>query len=134
MSQMQIPVRSGKLSDWSWEPLQAAVQRAIDEGRIGRPVALRLTLHARGGAPEAERHRQAAEAAGAAWFGGEPQSTYSVGDNDTLLVTALKWAEGQSAILSISAGRSGRVGGNMMLMGSSGTIYHDIGAPGNETD
>ncbi len=122
------------MSDWSWESLQAAVQRVIDEGRIGRPVALRLTVHARGGALEAEQHRQAAEAAGAAWFGGQPQSTYSVGDQDKLLVTAFKWAEGQSAILSISAGQTGHVGGNMMLMGSRGTIYHDIGEPVSETD
>ena len=122
------------MSDWSWESLQAAVKRVIDEGRIGQPVALRLTIHTRGGASEAERYQQAAEAAGVAWFGGQPKSTYSVGGHDKPLVTALKWAGGQSAILSISAGQSGRVGGNMMLMGSRGAIYHDIGELGNETD
>ena len=42
-------------------------------------------------------------------------------------VTALKWASGKCAILSVSAGAHGRVGGNVMLMGSRGTVYHEIG-------
>ncbi|NQW17682.1 MAG: hypothetical protein HQ478_09370 [Chloroflexi bacterium] len=122
------------MSEWSWESLQATVQGVIDEGRIGKPVALRLTVHARGGASEAAHHRQAAETAGVAWFGGQPQSTYSIGGDDKPVVTALKWDAGQSAILSISAGPSGRVGGNVMLMGSRGTIYHDIDALESEVE
>ena len=49
-------------------------------------------------------------------------------------VTALKWATGQSAILSVSAGAHGPVGGNMMLMGSRGTVYHEIGDSESRSD
>lgn len=49
-------------------------------------------------------------------------------------VTALKWATGQSAILSVSAGAHGPVGGNVMLMGSRGTVYHEIGDSESRSD
>ncbi len=112
---------------WTWESVRSAVQRVIDQGGIGRPAALRLTIHARGAEPDAQRLLQEAEDAAAAWFGGRPDSTYSAGGSGKPTVTALKWASGQSAILSVSVGALGPVGGNAMLMGSRGTIYHEIG-------
>ena len=40
-------------------------------------------------------------------------------------MTALKWNDGQSAMIAVSAG-AGRTGGNLMLMGSNGTLYHEV--------
>ena len=90
-------------------------------------MALRLTVHTRGAEAEAGKYRAEAEGVAAAWFGAHPESVYSIGGPGSPTVTALKWGAGQSAILSVSAGASGPVGGNVMLMGSRGTIYHEIG-------
>ena len=110
----------------NWDSLRSVVQRVIDQGGIGSPMALRLTVHTRGAEAEAGKYREEAEGVAAAWFGGQPDSVYSIGGSDAPSVTALKWGAGQSAILSVSAGADGPVGGNVMLMGSRGTIYHDI--------
>ena len=127
--------RTKNLQRWDWELLRTAVQRVIDQGGIGRPAALRLTVHTQGTEADARRCLQGAEGVAAAWFGGRPDTTYSIGGPGggsaggpgTPTVTALKWASGQCAILSVSAGPHGRVGGNVMLMGSRGTVYHEIG-------
>ena len=90
-------------------------------------MALRLTFHGRGGESDAKQYLLEAEGIAAEWFGSKPASTYSVGGADRPTITALKWAAGQSAILSVSTGAQGSVGGNVMLMGSRGTVYHEIG-------
>ena len=127
------------LQRWDWERLRSVVQGVIDRGGIGRPAALRLTVHIRGGEAEARRLQLEVEGMAAAWFDGKPESTYVAGDpgdGPDLIpgenpgmptVTALKWPSGESAILSVSAGAKGPTGGNVMLMGSHGTVYHDIG-------
>lgn len=112
---------------WNWELLRDAVQRVIDDGGIGRPATLRLTITARGADSEAKQHLAECQKAAAEWFGSQPDSSYSIGDSGNPSVTALKWKSGASAILSVSAVPSGRVGGNAMLMGTRGTIYHEIG-------
>jgi hypothetical protein len=114
------------LPHWNWDSLRVAVQRVIDEGGIGRPATLRLTLHTRGTEADAVQYLQGAEVAAASWFGGQPNSTYSVGGSGAPTVSALKWKSGQSAILSVSVGADGPVGGNVMLMGTHGTVYHEI--------
>ena len=113
------------MSAFDWDPLRKTVQGAIERGQIGRPVSLRMTVHGIGS--EVERLDLEAELREIvrAWFGGPCESDYAVGGDGRPAVVALKWAEGQSAILSVSAG-AGRTGGNMMLMGSSGVIYHEI--------
>jgi hypothetical protein len=120
-----IPGRNG-LQNLKLDSLQSAVQEVIDQDGIGRPAALRLTIHARGTEPDAWRILSDAENLAAAWFGGKPDSNYSIGGSGSPIVTALKWSSGQSAILSVSVGASGPVGGNAMLMGTRGTIYHEI--------
>ncbi len=127
------------LQRWDWERLRSVVQGVIDRGGIGRPAALRLTVHIRGGEAEARRLQLEVEGMAAAWFDGKPESTYVAGgpgdgpdpipgENPGMpTVTALKWPSGESAILSVSAGAKGPTGGNVMLMGSHGTVYHDIG-------
>ena len=110
----------------NWEPLKSTVQGAIDRGQIGRPAALRMTVHAAGGAAEQADLASALRHLAESWFGGESESKYEISGEGGPGVTALKWDGGQSAMIAVSAG-SGRTGGNLMLMGSNGTIYHEIG-------
>ena len=114
------------MASHDWEPLKSTVQGAIDRGQIGRPAALRMTVHAAGGLPEQADLAAALRSLAESWFGGKSESDYSIGGEGKPAVTALKWDGGQSAMIAVSAG-SGRTGGNLMLMGSNGTIYHEIG-------
>ena len=122
------------LQNWNWELLRTAIQRVIDRDGIGRPAVLRLTIHTRGADSDAQKNLQEAQGVATAWFGGPADSSYSAGSSGNPGVTALKWASGQSAILSVSAGESGPVGGNIMLMGSRGTVYHEIGDSESRSD
>ena len=109
-----------------WEALRRAVQRTVDAGRIGRPAALRLTVHVGGEASAAGECRAALRAMAAGWFGSEPVGAHLVGGEGAPSVEALRWPGGQSALLAVSAG-PGPVGGSLALMGSNGTLYHEIG-------
>ena len=125
-----------------WEALRGAVQRTVDAGRIGRPVALRLTVHVGGAASEAEECRATLRAMAAGWFGSEPVAAHRIGGDEAPSVDALRWTGGESALLAVSAGafptapkpppRGVAFGpappkGNLVLMGSNGTLYHEIG-------
>ncbi len=114
------------MSDFDWGPLRNTVLGAIERGQIGRPVSLRLTVHGSGG--DGERRDLEGELRGlaSAWFGGLWVSEYVTGGDCGPSVLALKWSGGQSAILSVSTG-AGQTGGNLVLLGSNGAIYHDIG-------
>ncbi len=108
-------------------------------GGIGGPEALRLTGHVRGGEAEAWQLQVEAEGLAGAWYGERSDWAYAVGgsrgssgldpgeNSERPSVTALKWPKGESAILSVSAGTQGSTGGNVMLMGSRGSLYHEIG-------
>ena len=109
-----------------WKTLRGAVQRTVDAGRIGRPAALRLTVHVGGAASAAGECRAALRAMAAGWFGSEPVGVHRIGGEGAPSVEALRWAGGQSAVLAVSAG-PGPTGGNLALMGSNGTLYHEIG-------
>jgi hypothetical protein len=84
-----------------------------------------MTVHGPGGEVERRELETELNEVARGWFGGPCESEYSAGGDGEPAVVALKWAEGQSAILSVSAG-AGRTGGNMMLLGSNGAIYHEI--------
>ena len=116
----------GELSAFDWGPLKETVLGAIERGQIGRPVSLRLTVHGPGNQGELQDLKSELHDLASAWFGGPCESEYVAGGNGPASVTALKWPGGQSAILSMSAG-PGRTGGNLVLLGSNGAIYHDIG-------
>ena len=113
--------------DGYWEALRGAVQQVVAGGSVGRPAALRLTVHAGDGAGDTTAYRAALSEMAGAWFGGEPVASYRIGGDGAPGIEALRWAGGQSALLSVSAG-PGQPGGNLTLMGSNGTIYHEIGA------
>ena len=85
-----------------------------------------MTVHAAGGPAEQAGLASALRTLAESWFGGKCESEYEIGGEGAPAVTALKWDGGQSAMIAVSAG-AGRTGGNLMLMGSNGTIYHEIG-------
>ena len=113
------------MSAFDWGPLRTTVQGAIERGQIGRPVALRMTVHGTGGQAERRDLEGELRQIACTWFGESCEADYKVGGERGAAVIALKWAGGQSAILSVSAG-AGKTGGNMMLLGSNGVIYHEI--------
>lgn len=119
------------MSAFDWGPLRKTVQGAIERGQIGRPANLRMTVHGPGDEAELRDLESELRDVACAWFGGPCESDYAAGGDSGPVVVALKWAGGQSAILSVSAG-AGRTGGNMMLLGSNGAIYHEIGPVADE--
>ena len=98
---------------------------AIERGQIGRPVSLRLTVHGPGGDGRRRVLEGQVRGLASAWFGGLWVSEYVTGGDGGPSILALKWSGGQSAILAVSTG-PGRTGGNLVLLGSNGAIYHDI--------
>ena len=57
--------------------------------------------------------------------GGAADSDHGVGEPNLAAAWLMRWPGGQSALLAISAGR-GATSGNLVLMGSHGSIYHRI--------
>ena len=113
-----------------WESLASTVAAAVAAGRIGTPKALRLTVHVHApdsaaAADAGARTVAAARRCAAEWFGGEADGDYGVGDPRRASARLLRWPGGQSALLAVSAGR-GATAGNLVLMGSHGSIYHRI--------
>ena len=120
-----------------WDSLARTVGATVDAGRIGAPKALRLTVHVHAPvAVDAANARARAESAAsrcaASWFKGEACVDYGVGDSRLAAARLMVWPGGQSALLAVSAGR-GVTAGNLVLMGSHGSIYHRI-APTSLTE
>ena len=123
------------LHNWNWQSLTSAVQQVIDRGGIGTPAALRLTIHHRckdaDARADVEQLLRDAMQAASAWFGAPSSSTYTIGGGGQPTLAALKWPSGQSALIGVSVSATGPIGGNAMLMGSRGTMYHELtGAKG----
>ena len=120
-----------RMKHTDWNSLERTVGAAVDAGRIGTPKALRLTVHVQADDPADAadvRERTVADArrCAAAWFGGAADGDYGVGEARPAAAWLLRWHGGQSALLAVSAGR-GATAGNLVLMGSHGSIYHRIG-------
>ena len=113
------------MSVFDWAPLRRAVLTAVERGHIGKPVSLRLTVHGPGDAGELQDLETEVRDLATAWLGGLCTSEYAARRNGGPSVLALKWSGGQSAILAVSTG-PGRTGGNLVLLGSNGAIYHEI--------
>ena len=105
------------------EPLRMTVKRLITEGRIGEPKSVRWQAHVRGSRQEAAAELAAMKSAAAHWLGGDPSGEHTVQASGEHTVIALRWAGGQSAILSVSASQSGAPGGSLVVMGSRGVLY-----------
>ncbi|MDE0219352.1 MAG: hypothetical protein OXJ90_08790 [Spirochaetaceae bacterium] len=113
-----------------WDSLVSTVGAAVDAGRIGTPKALRLTVHVQADDPAdaaevRERTAAAARRCASAWFAGAADGDHGVGEARPAAAWLLRWPGGQSALLAVSAGR-GATAGNVVLMGTHGSIYHRI--------
>ena len=107
--------------------LRETVQRALDQGRIGTPRFLRCI--ARADSPgELGRALDDLVSLGEAWFGSPPVQRHMVGsDGGAYVSEMLKWPEGQGAIIAVtSAPTKGFPQFDLMLVGSRGTLYHEM--------
>ena len=84
-----------------------------------------MTVHGPGGESDRRELETELRDVASAWFGGPCESEYATGGDNSATVVVLKWSRGQSAVLSLSTG-AGRTGGNVVLLGSNGAIYHEI--------
>ena len=107
------------------EALRGTIQSAINEGRIGTPQFFRCiaTVSAKSGLNQMlTEFRTLAEG----FFGGAPIQTHEMGNDSDYSTEMLKWAKGQSAIITL-----GRTMPNslpqldLMLIGSRGALYHE---------
>ena len=107
--------------------LRDVVQQTIDEGRLGEPKFLRCIALASGG-DDLESALGKLVSLGEAWFGAPATLRYRLGESSGLYLTEmLKWAGGQSATVTASAAPSkGASSLDLMLVGSKGTLYHEI--------
>ena len=111
-----------------WEQVQAAVQRIIDQGRVGSPVVVRCLTHTAGGRGQVADQMGAIRDAAIRWFGGDPIREYTAGSEDRgHVVASLRWPGGQSAIVGVGVGdQNAGVGGSLILLGSRGAMYYNF--------
>jgi hypothetical protein len=106
--------------------LQAAVQRAIDDGSLGEPRFARFVAHSPlPGLVSITANRLADMAE--AWFG-EPYAQRSTRRDGagTSVTELLKWPGGQGALIVVSSSPpSSGTNTDLMLIGSRGTLYHE---------
>jgi len=110
--------------DW-WHRLHETISTVVEDRRIGSPRALRVTVHLRG--ITRDRRSLASMIAESAdqWFDGNGELVKSAEspNSETHMVS---WPSGSSALISVSSGENGQFGGTLMLMGTRGSLYHDI--------
>lgn len=111
-----------------WEDLRDTVSRVIQEGRLGTPSAVRCLVRAGQDADSIRRGLENLQSLVNAWFESEPTVTYSIGTPEGgHVITSLRYPGGQTAVLSAGAGPGGDgSGGDLMLLGSRGSLYFDI--------
>ena len=109
------------------DALRGTVQIAIDEGRLGEPRFLRCIAHGESAAGLKSSLAELA-ALGEEWFGSPAAERRRVGGDGGVYVSEmLRWTEGQGAVLSVAAAPSlGFPSFDLMLIGSRGTLYHEM--------
>jgi hypothetical protein len=108
--------------------LEGTVQRVLESGRLGTPCAVRWLVRHDGGALAAEQEMAAAERALVAWFGYRPARAHSAGDASTgHAAKTLIWSKGQTAVIAVTPGGSGRAD-DLVVLGSRGALYYETPA------
>ena len=109
------------------QSLQQSVQSVIDEGQIGSPVFLRCIVQAPIEAADTVDSIAALTAIANNWMPDPPEQIYALDNADTTQITAMvKYAGGQSALLSVNrAPAGGEVAVDLRLVGNNGIIYHE---------
>jgi len=111
-----------------WDALRTTVRRVIEEGRLGTPAVVRCLLRPGTGSEEISAGTAKLTALAADWFGCEPSASYSVGSADAgHTITSLRFPGGRLALIGVGTGPAGdEGGGDLMVLGSRGTLYFDI--------
>ena len=110
----------------AWQEIASAITRAIDASQIGRPRSARITIHLISDSPD---HQEALKtdvmASLERWFGGPPNppQTAECKPDQPILIT---WANGASAIVSVTSSTAGKPGGDVTILGSEGSIFHRL--------
>ena len=109
------------------QSLQQSVQSVIDEGRIGSPVFLRCIVQAPIEAADTVGGIAALTAIANNWMPDLPEQIYTLDSADTTQITTMiKYAGGQSALLSINRiPVDQEVSVDLRLVGNNGIIYHE---------
>ena len=109
------------------QSLQQSVQSVIDEGRIGSPVFLRCIVQAPIQAGDTVGGIAALAAIANDWMPDPPEQIYTLDSADNTQITAMvKYAGGQSALLSVNRVSAGsEVVVDLRLVGNNGIIYHE---------
>ena len=109
------------------QSLQQSVQSVIDEGRIGSPVFLRCIVHAPIEAADTVGGIAALTAMANGWMPDSPEQLYALDNADDTQITAMvKYAGGQSALVSVNRiSTGGEVTVDLRLVGNNGIIYHE---------
>lgn len=115
---------------FSWIQLENAVTNAIRAGSIGSPRALRVTMHVACEKSAVSQLSDVVISAASKWFDGDPIHRWSNVNTENIRVEMVKWANGSSALVSISRGRGGTFGGDFTLLGSKGSTYHRFAGAG----
>ncbi|MFW6174643.1 MAG: hypothetical protein ACOC5K_02590 [Chloroflexota bacterium] len=111
-----------------WRRLEAAITDAIEGNRLGRPVSVRWIFHTDAGQHELDACLDEMAAVTGRWFGGTPSSDQRHNGRGAV-VSLLRWEDGRSAVLTVSAGEPGsnrNAGGTLHVIGSRGTAFHEF--------
>ena len=108
-------------------PLSEVVQNAIEEERLGQPQFLRCIAKV----PDSARLGDSVDewiVLGETWFGSAVTTRHRLGEGSGIYITEIaKWETGQAALITVSSTRSdGGSAIDLMLIGSRGTLYHEV--------
>jgi hypothetical protein len=133
-SRAAAPAGQGSLVD-----LHRAVEETLANGRIGRPVFVRYSLH--GLDPRRRLVEGVAALAGAAtrWVGSQVELIVAIGsENAGQLSATLVFGSGESAAVTCGRAAGPGSGVDLMIVGNRGAVYHDGGTsvlwPSGATD
>jgi hypothetical protein len=111
--------------------LQRSVQDALVAGHVGVPVFVRCVAQASPDPAGLTEALDQAVAVAGSWLGAPARRVYVQGSASAgQITTTLEYAGGQSALVSVSpaAAEAGEPRIDLLLLGSSGALYHE-GSP-----
>lgn len=110
----------------AFDDLARAVAGVIAQERIGRPVFVRWTLHGTGDAAEVVRTLAAMTGTVGGWVGQSPARLLATGSVEGGQVClTLQFPDGASALVSCAYGPAPCDGGDLLIVGSRGTVTCD---------
>ncbi len=103
--------------------LREYVQQVVAGGRIGVPSVVRWYVRTSAGKDAAASTSERMLKAASTWLGGKPATVRKFGEKGgSQVVVHATWAAGAAAVLTAASG-PGEPASDLMVMGSSGSIY-----------